>query len=101
MTAKEVGEAATQSDELAWVIVSYLARVIGMGFVNLLYLFDPEVIVVGGSVALMGDVLMHPIRATVKECALAPYQHIPIVPAQLGDDSWLLGAAALAMQIKA
>lgn len=100
VTAKEVGAAAHAGDELALEIVNHVARIIGIGLVNLLHLFDPQIVVVGGSVALMGDVLMQPVLATVKECALPPYQDIPIVPAGLGDDSGLLGAAALAMQIK-
>ena len=80
--------------------MQYAARVIGIGLVNLLHLFDPEIVVVGGSVTLMGDVLMQPVLATVKECAIPSYQDIPIVPAALGDDCGLLGAAALAMQIE-
>jgi hypothetical protein len=47
----------------------------------------------------MGDVLLDPVRAVVRQYALAPYRDTPIVPAQLGDDSGLLGAAALALQI--
>ncbi len=100
VTAKEVGEAANAGDEVALEVVAYAARIIGIGLVNLLHLFDPEIVVVGGSVALMGDVLMQPILATVAECAIPSYQDIPIVPAALGDDCGLLGAAALAMRIE-
>jgi glucokinase len=100
VTAKEVGEAANAGDEVALEVVAYAARVIGIGLVNLLHLFDPEIVVVGGSVALMGNVLMGPILATVAECAIPSYQDIPIVPAALGDDCGLLGAAALAMKIE-
>lgn len=100
VTAKEVGEAAQQGDALALDVVRRAARVIGLGFVNVLHLFNPALIVVGGSVALMGDVLMQPVRETVEQYAMTPYRGAPIVPAQLGDDSGLLGAAALAWQLQ-
>jgi glucokinase len=96
ITAKEVGEAATAGDAVALEVVAFAGRVIGIGLVNLLHLFDPEIVVIGGSVSLMGDVLWRPMLATVAECALTSYQDIPIVPAALGDDCGLLGAAALA-----
>lgn len=98
ISAREVGEAANQGDALALDIVRHAARVIGIGVVNLLHMFDPAMVVIGGSVALMGEVLLHPLRETVRECAMPPYQAIPLVRAQLGDDSGLLGAAALAWQ---
>jgi glucokinase len=98
VSAREVGEAANRADALALAVVNHAARVIGIGIVNLLHLFDPALVVIGGSVALMGEVLLRPLRDTVRECAMPPYQSIPLVPAQLGDDSGLLGAAALAWQ---
>lgn len=98
ITAKEVGEAALAGDALALEVVHEVARIIGLGFVNVLHLFDPAMIVVGGSVSLMGDVLFDPVRATVEQHAMPPYRGRPIVPAQLGDDCGLLGAAALAFQ---
>jgi glucokinase len=98
VTAKEVGEAAQRCDALALDVIERVARIIGLGFVNMLHLYDPALIMVGGSVALMGDVLLDPVRKTVERYAMAPYRGVPIVPAQLGDDGGLLGAAALALQ---
>jgi glucokinase len=100
VTAKEVSDAAQAGDELALQIVAYAARVIGLGFVNVFHLFDPAMIVVGGSVSLMGDMLFDPIRATVQQFVMPPYRGRPIVRAALGDDSGLMGAAALAFDIK-
>lgn len=100
VTAKEVSEAAQADDPLALEIVAYAARVIGLGFVNVFHLFDPSIIVVGGSVSLMGDMLFDPIRQTVQQYVMPPYRDRPIVRAQLGDDSGLMGAAALAFDIR-
>jgi len=98
VSAREVGDAAQLGDPLANEIVQHVARIIGLGFVNLLHLFDPEILVVGGSVALMGDLLLDPVRATIQQYAMPPYRGVPVVPAMLGDDCGLLGAAALAVQ---
>lgn len=98
ISAKEVGEAAQHGDAVALDVVGRTARILGLGLVNLLHLFDPALIVVGGSVALMGDVLLDPVRATIERYAMPPYRGVPLRPAALGDDSGLLGAAALAWQ---
>jgi glucokinase len=100
VSAKEVSDAAQQGDSLALEIVACVARAIGLGFVNVFHLFDPAVIVVGGSVSLMGDILFEPIRQTVQQYVMPPYRGRPIVRAALGDDSGLLGAAALAFDIR-
>lgn len=100
VTAKEVSDAAHAGDALALEIVQRAARIIGLGFVNVFHLYDPAMIVVGGSVSLMGDLLFDPIRATVNEYVMPPYRNRPIVRVALGDDSGLMGAAALAFDIK-
>ncbi len=96
--AKEVGQAAQQGDALALALVQETGYILGMGFVNLLHLFDVEAIVVGGSVALMGDVLFDPVRETIQQFAMPPYRDRQLLMAALGDDSGLLGAAALAWE---
>lgn len=98
ITAQKVGQAAKQGDPVALDVVHRAAHILGLGFVNVLHLFDPALIVVGGSVALMGDLLLDPARATVQQYAMPPYRDVPIVPSELGDDGGLLGAAALAWQ---
>ena len=96
--AKEVGQAAQQGDVLALTLIQETGYILGMGFVNLLHLFDVEAIVVGGSVALMGDVLFNPVRETIQKFAMPPYRDRQLLMAALGDDSGLLGAAALAAE---
>jgi glucokinase len=98
VTSKDVGDAANAGDPLAREVVLEVGRVIGLGLVNALHLFDPERIVLGGSVVLIGDLLLGKIRDTVTQYAMQPYRDRPIVLAELGDDCGLLGAAALAWQ---
>jgi glucokinase len=99
ITAKEVNQAAQAGDPIAIEIFRQAGFYIGVGIVNLLHVFNPSLIIIGGSVAKAGDLLFEPIRATVRERAMASYywENTPIVPATLGDDVGLLGAVALVL----
>lgn len=66
-----------------------------IGAVNLAHLFTPEVIVVGGGVGLIGDLVLDPIRELVDARGpRALREPIDVVNAELGDDAGLAGAAA-------
>jgi len=101
ITADTVEVAARGGDSLASEVISEAATYLGVGMVNLVNIFNPEMIIVGGGVAKMGDLLLNPVRQVVQERAFQlPAQAVRIVQAQLGDDSGLLGAAAFAFQQK-
>jgi glucokinase len=97
VTGKIVGEAAAQGDALAVEIIRRAGYLVGLGIVTLMHLFNPQIIVVGGSVTKTGDLLFDPMRQAVQQHALDPdyWQNVPIVPAALGDNVALIGAAAL------
>jgi glucokinase len=99
ITAREVNQAAQAGDSIAVELFRQAGFYIGVGIVNLLHLFNPSLIVIGGSVAKAGDLLFEPIRATVRQRAMASHywENAPIVPATLGDDVGLLGAVALVL----
>lgn len=99
ITAKEVNQAAQAGDPMAIEIFRQAGFYIGIGIVNLLHILNPSLIVIGGSVAKAGDLLFEPVRATVRERAMASYywENTPILPATLGDDAGLLGAVALVL----
>jgi len=97
VTAREVGEAALQGDQLAQSVIEQAGHYIGMSIASLMMLLNPDMFVLGGGVMKVGDLLFNPINDAVKEYAMHPryYEGIPIVPAQLGADVGLYGAAAL------
>ena len=97
ITAKAIGEAAAQGDAFAIEQIAEAGHLVGLGLVTLMHLFNPQVIVVGGGVTKTGDLLFEPMRAAVREYVLDPayYEQVPIVPAALGDNVALIGAAAL------
>jgi len=97
LTAKLIGEAATDGDPFAIEQIAEAGHLVGLGLVTLMHLFNPQVIVVGGGVTKTGDLLFEPMRAAVREHTLdqAYWQNVPIIPAALGDNVALIGAAAL------
>jgi len=98
VTAKEVNEAAQRGDRVAAEVFRRAGFYIGVGIVNLLYLFNPSMIIIGGSVAKAGDLLFEPIWETVNSRISEIYRHeLSIVPAALGDDVGLMGALALVL----
>jgi glucokinase len=99
VTANTVAAAARQGDAVALKIVSKAAIYLGIGIANLVNIFNPEMIIIGGGMAKMGDMLLDTARKVAGERAFQlPFQHVRIVPSQLGDNSAVLGAAAFARQ---
>jgi len=96
VTAAVVSKAASEGDALAIEMLRIAGFYIGVGIVNLIHLFNPELFVIGGGVSKAGEFLFEPIRQTVSERAMESMQSgVRILPAALGDDVVLLGAACL------
>ncbi len=101
ITAEQVSIAAQGGDSLALEVISKAATYLGVGMVNLVNIFNPEMIIVGGGMAKMGDLLLNPAREVVRERVFPlSAQAVRIVPAQLGDDAGVFGAAFFAFQQK-
>jgi glucokinase len=95
--SKVIGQAAAAGDALALDIVTRAGRIIGLGIVSLLQLFNPEVIVIGGGVSNIGPLLFDPMHAAIREYVTDPayLEGLRIERAALGDDVSIIGAAAL------
>jgi len=101
ITAEKVSLAARGGDPLALEVISKAATYLGVGLVNLVNIFNPEMIIIGGGLAKMGDLLLEPARRVVSERAFQlSARLVRIVPSQLGDDAAVLGAAIFARQQK-
>jgi glucokinase len=97
ITTEKIEEAARRGDPLALEVISRAATYLGIGMVNLINAFNPELIIVGGGVAKMGELLLEPARQVVRERAFRlAAGAVRIVPTQLGDDAGVLGAAIFA-----
>jgi glucokinase len=98
ITCALLGEAARQGDAAAIAELDNVANAFGLALANLAALAHPERIAVGGGVALMGDVLLDRIRASLERHLFAPYRgRCDVVASGLGEDAVLSGAALLAL----
>ncbi len=97
ITASMIGEAAQQGDALALEIIQRAGFLLGLGMTTLLHLFNPEILIIGGGVTQIGDLLMGPMHQTMRESVIyeSYYSDLRIEAPQLGEDVSLIGAAAL------
>lgn len=95
--AEDVARAAREYDEVARDVLRRAGRSLGMLLSNVVNIFDPEVIVLGGSVTEAGEPFLGPARDELARMTLAQRRRpMRLDVSRLGDDIGLLGAAALA-----
>ncbi|MEE8318909.1 MAG: ROK family protein, partial [Dehalococcoidales bacterium] len=84
ITAEMVNAAARSRDALALEAISRMGTCLGAGLVSMVNIFNPEMIIIGGGVAAMGDMLLEPARRVVAERAFSlPARLVSLVPARL------------------
>jgi len=99
VTSKDVYDAAKRNDPFAIAVVEEAQRYNAMGVANVINVYDPSLITIGGSVALNNvDLVIRPLERLVPEYAV---NRMPEIRAtQLGDDIGLYGAIALALGLE-
>ena len=91
-----VAKAAEAGDVVAKRIFEIMGYRIGIGLTSVINLLNPEKVIVGGGVAECGDLLLEPIRKTVKARAMkVAGETVQIVPAELGNSAGVIGASML------
>lgn len=96
ITPYMVAKAAEAGDPVAKRIFEIVGEYIGIGLTSVINLLNPEKVIIGGGVAEAGDLLLDPIRKTIKERAMVVAgSAVEIVPAQLGNSAGVIGASML------
>ncbi len=97
-SAFDISEAARQGDALSIEAYQIAGKYLGIGVANFLHVFDPSVVIFGGGVSQSGPLLFDSFEASLKERVIHPryLEGLVITRVELGDDSGLLGARALA-----
>jgi glucokinase len=99
ITAEHVTVAGRKRDILALSVICEAAYYLGIGLSNLVNLFNPQMIVIGGGVSTMGEMLLRPARKSMKDHAFKlPASTVRVVKSKLNPDAGILGAAAYAQQ---
>lgn len=98
VTSREVFKEAGLGDKLALEVIDKALGYLGIGVANAITAFDPEKVVIGGGVAMAGDILFDKVRKVVKERSFKVLnESCEIVPASLKTKSGIIGAAAVAI----
>jgi glucokinase len=99
ITPKVIYQAAMDGDRIAQDIFHRAGTYLGIAIANTLVSVGPRKVVIAGGVSQAGDLLLEPIRRTVKERVFVmPAEQVEIVPARLGNDAGVIGVAAWARQ---
>lgn len=93
--AKTVFDAADMGDAVAKDIVSTYAKYLAIGMVNIVNIFQPESIVIGGGICAQGDKVLRPVRKILRERVYGGELKTKICVASLGNDAGIVGAALL------
>jgi glucokinase len=92
LTAREIFQLAREGDALAREAVTRETYYLGLGLANMINLFVPDMIVLGGSV--MKSVSLDDLRKVISQgCRFVPFEQTELAPASLGEDANLIGAA--------
>lgn len=90
---------ALDGDAIAGEIIEEAGQHLGVAVANLLNLLNPGRVVLGGRLTVAGDLLLDPLRATVRERALSTsIDRAEIVLSALGEDHIAIGASTLVVQ---
>lgn len=99
VTAEAVNIAAEHGDDLADELIARTGYYIGVGLANLINIFNPERIVIGGGLSQIGDRLLEPAyRVAEKRAYKEAYRAVRFALAELEGDSGVLGAVVFAVQ---
>lgn len=94
---EDIIEAALKEDMLAIELIEEVGNTLGKHIAGLINLFNPELVIIGGVIALTGDYLLLPIKSAVKKYSLnLVSKDTTIKLSKLGDKAGVIGACMLA-----
>jgi glucokinase len=97
ITPREMAQAAEAGDEAVRDALLRAAEFLGIGVANVVVTLHPDLVVLGGGVAQIGDLLFDAVRETVRRrVRMFPVDDIRILPSLLGNRAGMLGGLALA-----
>jgi len=99
---EDVTAAADSGDEVARGLVAEVGSELGRGLANLIAIFDPELVIVGGGLGSVGESLLGPARRIAAEALHGGNHRLlpPILVAGAGPRAGAIGAAYLASSIR-
>lgn len=98
-TPQKLAESALRSDPIALQVWDDVADWLGTALASIIWLLNPDGIIIGGGVSKAGEVLFGPLRRRLQS-TLNPvfWERLHLVPARFGNEAGIIGCAALALQ---
>lgn len=101
ITTKLIAEAARKGDDLAIRALSRAGGFIGRAVADILHMYNPSIVIIGGGVSQSGELLMKNLRDEMRAHVMDSHylDHLSVTTAALGDETGLLGALVLARDL--
>lgn len=94
ITPALIAKAAQAGDEIAREIYERAGFAIGMAAANVCASIGPRRIIIAGGVVQAGELLLDPIRRTIRErVRIMPVEQVEVVQSQLGENAGVVGVA--------
>lgn len=98
-TPADLARAAIAGDPIAKQVWEEIGTEIGAALSSVIWILNPDTIVIGGGIARAGELIFAPIERAVKQRTMKFFnENLRIVPAQLGNDAGIIGSATLALE---
>ncbi len=102
LTIADVVRTAREGNNSCVRVLADTGRQAGIAIANLCNVFNPELILIGGELAVAGEFLLAPMREMVRRCGIpSATADLPIVLAELGPRAPVMGAVAVALRASA
>lgn len=100
VNAKTAYDGMRAGDELATEVVKHFTDAVGCGLTNVVNIFQPEIVCIGGGISREGETLLAPVREYIdrEEYARDSNKRVTLKTAQLRNDAGVVGAASLGDQ---
>jgi glucokinase len=103
ITARDVSIAANQGDKLSQAALARAGTYLGIAIADMLHVFNPSIVIIGGGVSQCGEAIFCPIREAMIEHVISPkyLEGLTLTTCTLGDDVGLMGGLVLAQTLDA
>ena len=100
LSPESLAAAAAAGDAIALEVWDRVAHCLGFCLMSVIYLLNPEAIIIGGGISEAGDLLFGPLRETLKNSLTAEcFNDLRLVPARYGNTAGILGSSARAAEL--
>jgi glucokinase-like ROK family protein len=97
ITLADIMEAVNREDLLCIELIEQIGQKLGRNIASIINLFNPELVIIGGSLSMVKDYILQPIKLAVRKYSLnLVYNDTTITCSRLGDKAGVIGACLIA-----